>query len=177
MDAIIVGSGTARADNPLLTARPPGPRTPLRIVLDSRASLPLDSQLVRTARDVPVLVATGPGGSPDSIAGLEAAGVEVWRDPAPDPAARLVNLWRELGRRRLTNVLVEGGSRLLGSLFDARLVDEVHVFIAPRLTGGGMHPPLAGVGVARISEALSLESMTCEQLGADLHLRGRVRRV
>jgi diaminohydroxyphosphoribosylaminopyrimidine deaminase / 5-amino-6-(5-phosphoribosylamino)uracil reductase len=114
MDGILCGIGTALADDPLLTARPAGPRQPLRIVLDSTARLPLESRLVRTARDVPVLVATGPTVPADRLRALEAAGCEVWQCLAVNPRERLESLLAELGSRRLTNVLVEGGPTVLG---------------------------------------------------------------
>ena len=152
MDAIVVGRGTAAVDDPQLTARPPTttmgtwcptwcpPRTALRIVVDTRASLSLESQLVRTARDVPVLVAVGPEAATADCDRLQAAGCELLVCDGPTPQARLETLFSELGRRRMTNVLAEGGGRLLGSLLDARLIDEVHVFIAPKLVGGGEAP-------------------------------------
>ena len=152
MDAILVGRGTAAADDPQLTARPPGPRTALRIVVDTRASLSLTSQLVRTAREVPVLVVVGPEAASANCTSLQAAGCEVMVCAGPTPQARLAMLFSELGRRGMTNVLVEGGGRLLGSLFDARLIDEAHVFIAPKLAGGAEAPgPIAGRGVSAIS--------------------------
>jgi diaminohydroxyphosphoribosylaminopyrimidine deaminase/5-amino-6-(5-phosphoribosylamino)uracil reductase len=86
-------------------------------------------------------------------------------------------LLAELGRRRLTNVLVEGGGRLAGSLLDAGQIDEVHVFIAPKLIGGAAAPgPIAGEGIAQMAEALTLESVELEQVGSDTYLHGRVLR-
>ena len=111
VDAILVGIGTAVADDPLLDARPPGPRRALRIVLDSTARLPVDSRLVQTAGDLPVLVATGPAAPAERIRALEAAGCEVWRGAAADCLVRLQDLLAELGSRRLTNLLVEAAPR------------------------------------------------------------------
>jgi len=137
MDAIVVGRETALRDDPLLTARPVGPRTSLRIVLDTRAALPSHSLLVRTARETPVLVAVGSEAANADRQRLRESGCEVLVCQGATHAARLDCLLEELGRRRLTNVLVEGGGRLLGSLLDAGQIDEVHVFIAPKLVGGG----------------------------------------
>ena len=150
VDAIIVGRGTAAADDPLLTARPPGRAPRVRIVVDSRASLSLDSQLVRTARETPVLVAVMADASTTDCRRLQDAGCTVFCCAGNTPQERLESLLDELGKRRMTNVLVEGGGRLLGSLFDARLIDEVHVFIAPKLAGGESAPgPIAGQGVEK----------------------------
>jgi diaminohydroxyphosphoribosylaminopyrimidine deaminase/5-amino-6-(5-phosphoribosylamino)uracil reductase len=175
VDAIVVGSGTARSDDPLLTARPPGARTATRVVVDSQAALASESQPVRTARQTPVLVAASPGAAPDNIARLQSAGCEVFIAQAGDPLERIELLLDELGRRRMTNLLVEGGAKLLGSLFDARLVDEVHVFLAPKIIGGATAPgPVAGGGVAEMSAAFSLENMQFQPLGQDVYIRGDV---
>ena len=173
MDAIIVGIGTALADNPLLTARPPGPRTPVRIVIDRAARLPLESQLVQSARDVPIILATGNSADPTRCERLAGAGVEVVRY---DEANGLELLLRELGARKLTNVLVEGGARLLGAFLDAGQIDEVHAFIAPRLAGGAdAMSPIAGTGVAKISHALRLVNVETALSGGDVYVRGDVR--
>jgi diaminohydroxyphosphoribosylaminopyrimidine deaminase/5-amino-6-(5-phosphoribosylamino)uracil reductase len=173
-DAVLVGRGTAVRDDPLLTARPPGPRTAIRVVLDTRASLGGDSQLVRTAGEAPVLVAAGQESSAADRARLRDAGCEVFVCDGETPAARLAALLAELGRRRLTNVLVEGGGHVLGALLDAQAIDEVHVFIAPKLLGGAAAAsPIAGEGIAQVAAALRLESPTVRQLGDDVYITAR----
>ena len=177
VDAIMVGRQTAERDDPLLTARPPGPRTALRVVVDTRASLSSESQLARTAGEAPVLVAVGPEAPERDRQRLAEAGCEVFVGRAESHAARLDELLAELGRRRLTNVLAEGGGRLVGSLMDAGQIDEVHVFIAPKLIGGGSAAgPIAGEGVDEISQSLVLEKPAVRQVGADVYLSGRVLR-
>ena len=177
VDAIVVGRETARRDDPLLTARPSGPRTALRVVVDSRASLSSQSQLARTAREVPVLVAVGPEAPQAEWQRLAQAGCQVFVCPRESHAARLDELLAELGRRRMTNVLVEGGGRLLGSLLDAGKIDEVHVFIAPKLIGGASAVgPIGGEGIDEISRALALQHLEVEQVGPDVYLHGRVLR-
>jgi diaminohydroxyphosphoribosylaminopyrimidine deaminase/5-amino-6-(5-phosphoribosylamino)uracil reductase len=176
MDAIMVGRGTAVADDPLLTARPPGPRFATRIVLDSRASLGLESQVVRTAGEIPTLIVVSSAADAGTIERLRDAGCEVLERPEGTPAESLAWLLRELGQRRMTNVLVEGGGRLLGTLLDGRMVDEIHAFVAPKIVGGGQAPPpVAGEGVSRISEALSLIDPIIEQTGDDVYIHGRLR--
>jgi diaminohydroxyphosphoribosylaminopyrimidine deaminase/5-amino-6-(5-phosphoribosylamino)uracil reductase len=174
VDAILVGRGTVATDDPLLIARPPGPRIATRIVVDTLARLALESRLVRTARTTPVLVAVGPDAPAERRARLVDAGCEVWAGTAVDRQPRLLELLAELGRRRLTNVLVEGGGQLLGSLFDARAVDEVHVFLAPKLVGGDAAPgPIAGRGIDALEQALSLAAPTVERLDSDVYIHGR----
>ncbi len=176
VDALLVGRGTAAADDPLLTARPPGARTATRIVLDSKASLALDSQLVRTARNAPVLVAVGPHALAESCGELATRGVEVWQSSAPDRIGRLAELLDELGRRQMTNLLVEGGAEVFGALVDLDAIDEVHAFIAPRIVGGAGPSPVARLGFDAMAAALRLAVTSVERSGEDVHIRGRVER-
>lgn len=175
VDGILVGRGTAMADDPLLVARPAGKRRAVRIVADTHASLPIESQLVRTARETPLLIATGPESSSENRRRLFDAGCEVFVCEGDSPDRRLAVLLDELGRRRMTNVLVEGGSSLLGSLMDARAIDEVHAFIAPKLIGGGQSPsPLGGHGLSHIADALLLADLRTQHVGSDLYITARV---
>ena len=172
VDAILVGVGTALADDPQLTARPPGPRTAARVVLDSHGRLPLTSTLVRTAREVPTVVATA-ASPPAQVAELRAAGCEVLTLPATDGRPGVDALLAELGKRRMTNVLVEGGAAVLGSFLDAGAVDEVHVFIAPRLAGGaGALTPIGGRGVEKIAQALTLAECRVEMIDGNVYVHG-----
>jgi diaminohydroxyphosphoribosylaminopyrimidine deaminase/5-amino-6-(5-phosphoribosylamino)uracil reductase len=171
MDAIIVGIGTVLADDPLLTARPPGPRTPVRIVLDSSGRTPLSSQLVRTAVETPTLIVLGK----DVPTALRASRCELLNLPEEEGRIALPTLLDELGRRRMTNILVEGGSEVLGAFLDARAIDEVHVAVAPRLAGGAAaKTPLAGHGIDQIKNALALTDVSVEMLDGDVLVHGRV---
>ena len=174
MDAILVGVGTVLADDPALTARPSGPRTPARIVLDSLGNTPLESQLVRTARDTPTIVVTTVLADADRCSALRAAGVRVLMiEPGSTGHPDLKVLLAELGHQRLTNVLVEGGGQVLGAFFDLNLIDEVHAFIAPKLIGGANAPsPLMGDGRIDMRDVPSLEDPTVEILDGDMYLHG-----
>ena len=176
VDAIVVGIGTVLADDPLLTARPaadrPPLREPLRVVLDSRARLPVGSALVRTARRNPVLVAAGPTADAAAVTPLRAAGCEVWQGAAEAPELRFAGLLEELGRRGATNVLVEGGPTVLDALFAAGAVDEFWAFVAPRIIGAAVgtgHGP-----VPPASATLAVEEVS--RPGGDILIRGLVRR-
>lgn len=174
MDGILVGVGTALADDPLLTARPAGPRCATRVVLDGRARLPLESQLVCTAREAPTLVATGAMAPAPAIAALRDQGCEVVVVPT-DASGRpaLLPLLAEFGRRRWTNLLVEGGAAVLGSFADAKAIDEVHVFLAPKLIGGAdALTPVGGQGMAFVSDALRFRGCNVEQVEGDVYWRG-----
>lgn len=181
MDAILVGVGTAIADDPLLTARPPGPRIATRVVFDSRARLSVESQLVKTIDQAPLLVVTGPQAASENIARLKEQGAEIFQcgpeqsGPCgirPSPMAVLA----ELGRRRMTNVLFEGGSELLGTVFDLQLVDELHAFACPKLLGGAAaKSPLAGAGRAAPSDVPDVIDPEIELLDGDVYIHGPLR--
>lgn len=172
MDAIVVGINTVLADDPRLTARPSGPRTAVRIVLDRQARLPRESRLVRSARQSPVLVVVGPDAPAPNRSALEAAGCEVLTMPGEGPAA-VGSLLDELGRRRMTNVLVEGGGTVLGSFLDAAEVDAVDVFIAPTIEGGPpAFVPTRGNGAASMALAARLRDPVWTWLDGDIRLEG-----
>ena len=174
VDAILVGIGTALTDDPLLTARPAGPRTALRIVLDSQGRLPPSGKLASSARKTPVLVVVGPTAPPDRLRALEEAGCEVWTG-SDHKEKGLQGLVLELGRRQLTNLLVEGGPTVLGSFFDAGLVDEAWVFLAPAIIGGAAAPSaVGGRGTPSLQNLHRLAVEEIEQIGPDLLVRGLV---
>ncbi len=175
VDAILVGRGTAERDDPLLTARPPGPRMATRIVLDSHAQLSLNSQLVRSARDIPVLLAAGPNVPVAARRALEAAGCEVWAGQSADLGDRFGELLDYLGTRGMANVLVEGGAEVLGTLFDGQYLDEVHVFMAPKLIGGREAPgPLGGTGRPAMAQVPGFHDAVYELLDRDIYARARL---
>jgi len=177
VDAIIVGRGTAKADDPLLTARPPGPRVATRVVLDSQASLSLDSQLVKTASQAPVLIAVSAQAPEENRQRLEASGCEVLLLSGNSHENRLQQLLAELGSRQMTNLLVEGGGHLFGGLFDLQAIDEVHTFIASKLIGGDCAPtPIGGKGVSDMGQAWELGCPVSENLAGDIYLHGRLQR-
>lgn len=190
MDAILIGAETARRDDPLLTARPAGPRVATRVVLDSVASLRIDSQLVRTIGEAPLLILAGPDAPSDNVARLCAAGAEVCvlhgeaERAAPAATAKDLKQIRpvepraalaELGRRGMTNVLVEGGAAVLGAFTDLDLIDEVQVFVGLKMIGGQAAPgPIGGAGCDPLSMARHFEDVQVEVLDGDVHLAGRV---
>jgi diaminohydroxyphosphoribosylaminopyrimidine deaminase/5-amino-6-(5-phosphoribosylamino)uracil reductase len=175
VDAIVVGIGTVLSDDPTLTARPAGPRTATRIVLDSSVKLPLTSRLLKTVNEAPVLLAHCGESNPHTLS-LSESGCQILSFPneMQVPVGALLDT---LGGWGHSNALVEGGGRVLGSFFDAGEVDAVEVFIAPRIAGGAQAwSPVLGVGVALISHAPALENLHVAQLSGDLHIRGTIKR-
>lgn len=177
VDAILVGRGTAEADDPLLTARPPGPRTATRIVLDSLAMLPSESKLIGSLDEAPLLVVASEQASPQDRQRLIDHGAEVLTLAGQDRADQLSSLLDELGCRQMTNVLVEGGGEVLGTFLDRQAIDEVHAFVSPKLLGGEAAPsPIGGSGIADMAQALQLQRVQIKQLGDDIHIHGFVNR-
>ena len=175
MDAIVIGSGTARLDDPLLTARPANPadvkRIATRVVVDSLATLSPDSQLVKTAREAPMLLAVSAAAPVDKCRKLVAAGSHIAACAGQSHAERFDSLLTELGGRKMTNILVEGGSQLLRTLFEMDAVDEVHVFVAPKNVGAITAPaPVASV------DKLSLIDSSTTDLNGDTYTQGRIAR-
>jgi len=166
--AVAVGSGTALADDPMLTAReltPPPERQPLRVVFDRRARLPLESALVRSAGEVPLAVVVSPGAD---ATGLRAAGAEVIE------AEGLADALAELGRRELSSLLVEGGARLAGELLRQGLVDRLALFVAPILLGDGPGL-LAGWSADALADAVAASRVTAQPVGPDTLLLAELR--
>lgn len=183
VDAVVVGRGTAEYDDPMLTARPPGVRLATRVVIDAAARLSVSSKLAQSAKETPVLILAHESADPNRVAALEALGVEVARlhyhedSVDSDGPSRVVAMLDELGRRQMTNVLVEGGGTLMGALHDANAIDECHVFVAPKIAGGaGAISPVEGVGVETIDVSTKLVDRHVELLGDDIYIRGRVAR-
>lgn len=168
MDAILVGRGTVVADDPLLTARPPGPRVAARVVVSASGQLPDQCRLRQTVREAPVIIYTA---QPHRLAGWAADGAEIVAIQQPDGFVDAI--LADLGQRRFTNVLVEGGAGLLGAVCDAAAADEFHVFIAPKVIGGqAALSPVAGTGCATVADALALERWHVQPVGPDLYLHG-----
>lgn len=172
--AVMTGVGTVLADDPLLTCRIPGGRNPVRVVCDTRLRTPLSSRLVRTAREVPTVIAacrdapvlTGPY--------LE-AGCTVLTVPEKDGHADLAVLMKLLGQRQIDSVLLEGGAELNFSALASGIVNRVHSYIAPKLFGGvTAKTPVGGEGVDAPDRAFRLGKPRITQIEEDILLEWEV---
>jgi diaminohydroxyphosphoribosylaminopyrimidine deaminase / 5-amino-6-(5-phosphoribosylamino)uracil reductase len=175
-DAIVTGIGTVLADDPALTVRldRPWPREPYRVVVDSRARLPLHAALLGTGTRARVLVAVGDAAPPHRVAALEAAGVTVLQCKARDGRVDVADLCARLLGLDVIAVLVEAGSELTGAFVHAALVDRVAAFVAPKLLGGAAAPAPAGGPGFTLHGALPLTDLTARPLGPDWLLEADV---
>ena len=172
-DAILIGAGTALADDPLLTDRSGKKRRwPLvRIVLDENLELAANSQLVKTVDESPVLIIAGDSAPSVKSDALSAVGVEVIRDAAN--GRDLLAILEDLGRRSIQSVLVEGGANVAGKFLDAGLVNKVTFFIAPIIIGGREAPTaIGGQGAESLARALELQDAEITQRGRDIEVTG-----
>jgi diaminohydroxyphosphoribosylaminopyrimidine deaminase / 5-amino-6-(5-phosphoribosylamino)uracil reductase len=176
-DAVAIGIGTALADDPLLTARlDEAAEQPTRVVFDSGARLPLESALVTSIDEAPLIVICAPEAASAKRDGLEGAGAEVIAAPGRTDRDRLEAGIAELGRRGIQDLLVEGGPTFAGALFDAGEIDEVRLFIAPVLVGAARaRAALEGDGAIRIADGVRPLATSFEQVGEDMLVRARLR--
>lgn len=169
-DAILVGSGTAIADNPRLDVRLPGleDRRPLRVVVDGRLRLPLTHELVAGAAERPTLLVTHEGNQAERLWAYQDAGVEVVQVATDaDGHVSLDATLTLLGGRGITRLLVEGGGHLAASLLRGGLVDRLAWFQAPMVIGGDGVPAVSGFGVDRVAKAPRFLESAMTQLGRD----------
>lgn len=172
--AIMAGVGTVLADDPLLTCRMEGGRNPVRVICDTHLRTPLDSQLVRTAREVPTILAAGEAASPQA-APYRDAGCQVWAIPERDGHVDLSVLMERLGAAEIDSVLLEGGGTLNWAALESGIVQRVQAYIAPKLFGGrDAKSPVGGLGVEMTAQAVKLQNMTVTPIGEDFLLEGEV---
>jgi len=176
-DAIVVGSGTAIADDPSLTVRDPRfihARAPMRVVVDTRGRVAPGARLFEGA--APTLVATSERAPAERVAEWTAAGADVLMlDTDPHAGVSLLGLMTALGKRDVQGVLVEGGATLGWSLVRDGLADKVVLYLAPKLAGGATAPGvLGGAGFSPIADALPVEFSSVEHLGPDLKVEAYV---
>jgi diaminohydroxyphosphoribosylaminopyrimidine deaminase/5-amino-6-(5-phosphoribosylamino)uracil reductase len=176
-DAVAVGIHTATLDDPLLTARIEGvARQPRRVVFDSEASLALDSQLVRSAAEVPVILVCSRAASRTATDALRNAGVEVIVATGENEAARVCSALQELGSRDVQSLLLEGGPHLAGVFFEAGEIDEARMFVAPLLAGGReARAAIEGEGVEAMDDAMRALHTEVERIDDDVLITARLR--
>ncbi|MEA2992092.1 MAG: diaminohydroxyphosphoribosylaminopyrimidine deaminase [Alphaproteobacteria bacterium] len=168
-DAILIGLGTALADNPALTCRLPGmlERSPVRVVLDAGLRIPLSLGVVATARETPTWIFGGSRASPMAEEVLRAKGVEVFRVGAKDGRLDLAQVLKVLAERGITRLLVEGGPTVAASFVTADLVDEAVLFRSEKTIGPDGIDALEGLPLQALTQSKRLTLRDAEAIGAD----------
>ena len=177
-DAIVVGIGTVLADDPALTVRldPPGPREPLRVVVDSRCRLPLTARLIASGDPGRVVVAVGDDAPGAHVEALVSRGVTVLQCKSREGHVDVSDLCGRLFGLDVRGLLLEGGSELSWAFVEAGLVDRVAVFVAPILLGGAGAPtPVGGRGLP-LGGGMRLRSVEVRPIGEDWLIEGDVTR-
>lgn len=182
-DALLVGVGTILSDDPLLTDRSGRPRRRplLRVILDSRLRLPLESRLVQSATktaDFSDVLVFSSAADESKQAQLEELGIRVEKLPAslPDGRPNMLSILRCLGQLEITSVLIEGGATVNGTALAAGVVDKVFLYYAPKiLAGTGSIPFAAGAGFRRMNEAAQVKSLHLHRFGEDFAVEGYLR--
>jgi diaminohydroxyphosphoribosylaminopyrimidine deaminase/5-amino-6-(5-phosphoribosylamino)uracil reductase len=172
-DAILVGVGTVLADDPELTVRHVRGRTPLRAVLDTNLRTPPKARVLGARAEMATLLFHGPGATEQRKRRLLAAGAELIEVRATREGLSLKAVLRELGKREVVRLLVEGGPRIHGSLLSGRLADRAAIFLAPKILADPKAFPLAfGRPVLRMGQAIDLASPVLTRLGPDTLITG-----
>lgn len=168
-DGIMVGIGTVLADNPRLTCRLPRKvRDPIKIILDSSARLPMDSNVVK-GNPENLILATTQRADASQLKALEAMGIKIIQTSGKE-RVNLEELFIELGRLDITSLLVEGGPKVLTSLFQKKLVDKLVVFLAPKLIGGDGKSALGNLFINDIRDVYEFHISHIEKLSEDVML-------
>jgi diaminohydroxyphosphoribosylaminopyrimidine deaminase/5-amino-6-(5-phosphoribosylamino)uracil reductase len=176
VDAILVGVGTVDLDDPMLNARPEGPRKQMRVVIDPKARISLSSRIVQSARDFPTIIAVHENASRELKEKLQDSGCELLELTSNNSAEIVDELLMLLGKKGIQNLLVEGGGKTLGSFFDADQVDEIQVYIAPFIIGGSdAISPVAGVGILEMAQRRKIASFGYEMIDDNMLLSGRLK--
>jgi len=170
-DAILVGTNTILKDNPQLTCRlkRKGVRHPARIILDRKNRIPLKAKVFSNGKTQRVIYVSGPNLSAVREKSLVGKSVEIIKGKTGKSGFDLKHLMKNLAKKDLTSILIEGGGEINGSAISAGIVDRVYAFISPILIGGHQAPgPIGGMGVSKIAKAIGMKNVKVKKIGEDL---------
>jgi diaminohydroxyphosphoribosylaminopyrimidine deaminase/5-amino-6-(5-phosphoribosylamino)uracil reductase len=177
VDGILVGINTVRSDNPSLTTRLPNGRgiDPVRIILDTRLTIPPEAKLLRLQSDADTILVAGTELAPKKYKAFEKDGICVIQSKLKDNLIDMNALMDQLGAMGITSLLIEGGSRVLASAFRAGIVDKVYFFYAPKILGGDDGIPIcSGPGPKWMSECIAVDKINVLQFGEDVMIEGYI---
>jgi len=168
--AVVVGVGTIVADNPQLTCRIPGGRNPIRIVLDSALRVPLSSRVLHERGKT--IVVAGTRALVKKVRAIERLGAEVWRLPLRAGGVPFASVLKEMGKREMVSVMVEGGAVTAGRALSEKVVDKVCFFYAPKIIGGDGLDMIAPIGVRKMSHSRQINRIEVARVGKDFLVTG-----
>ena len=172
VDAVIVGIGTVKADDPQLTCRIAGGRNPLRVVLDTRLEIKPSATILRQTDPAKTVLVTGPTVSRMKSRALAAGGAQIWSMPLHNGRVSWLPLLRKLASLNIVTVMIEGGAALAASALQAKIVDKVIFFYAPKLLGGDSRSMIGPLRIRRVRDALPVKHLRVDKSGADLMVSG-----
>jgi diaminohydroxyphosphoribosylaminopyrimidine deaminase/5-amino-6-(5-phosphoribosylamino)uracil reductase len=172
VDAVIVGSGTALADDPQLTCRTRGGRNPWRVVLDGSLRIPPSAQIFRQRDPNKTIIVTGHQSPPKKIQLLEAQGAQVWTFSLRKGRIPWTAVLKKLAGFGITSALIEGGATVAASALKEKVVDKIIFFYAPKILGGDGQPMIGSLGIRRVTEAIGVRRLQVSKSGGDLMISG-----
>jgi diaminohydroxyphosphoribosylaminopyrimidine deaminase / 5-amino-6-(5-phosphoribosylamino)uracil reductase len=176
VDAVVIGSGTLKADDPQLTCRIDGGRNPWRVVLDSRLSISLSAQILHQKDPDKTIIVSAAGAPASKTRAIEALGSHVWRFPRGNGDVPWFPVLRKLAAMGVVNVLIEGGAKVAASALREKVVDKIIFFYAPKIIGGDGVAMIGDLGIRRVRQALELKDLRFAKSGKDLLVTGYLSR-
>ena len=172
---IMVGVGTVLADNPELTCRIPGGKSPIRIICDTNLKTPIDCRIVKGANEVQVIIATA-SNDKEKIKEYEGLGCKVINVPRKGEHIDLCKLMPKLGKIGIDSILLEGGGKLNWSAIEDNIVNRVQAYISTKIVGGEKaHSPVGGIGINKMSDAILLKNSEIKIYGDDILIESEVK--
>lgn len=174
MTGIMVGIGTVLADDPELTCRIPGAKSPIRIIVDSNLRIPMESKVLKNQKQAKTIIASlKEKADSEKINKLKEIGIEVLLLESKSGKVDLRELMKELGKREIDSILLEGGGTLNFSAIEAGIVDKVIMYVAPIIIGGDdSKTPVGGQGFIQLKDALKLKEISVSKIGEDIKIEG-----
>lgn len=163
--SILVGINTVLNDDPLLTCRCDNPSNPVRIICDSSLRIPMGSAIMKTAKDIPTIIATVSDNN-DKIKEIEECGAKVISTTGSQ--VNMIELMNELGKLKIDSVLVEGGASIHASMLKTGLINKLQLFVAPKIIGGDGRAAVDSIGIDYVRDAVIFSNPTVRQFDDDI---------
>ena len=172
--AIMTGIGTVLADNPMLNCRCENPSDPVRIICDTKLRIPIDCNIVKTAKEIPTYVATG-SEDEKKLSALMDKGIRILHIPSDEHGIDLNKLMERLGEMKIDSVLIEGGAMMHTSVLKMGIVNKLQIYIAPKILGGDGISAFGAMGIAEVNDAVELKNPQIQTFGDDIMIEYEVK--